>query len=127
MSGPPLEKFAAGPALAARLNMARPSFAGTAREVLSLAEAKDPLALAVVTSAGEALGAAIGQLINVLDPEAVIIGGGLGLATGQFRSSMETAMRTYIWSDLHRDIPLLSAEMGNDAGFIGAALAASSQ
>jgi glucokinase len=127
VSGPPLERFAAGPALAARLNLARPSFAGTAPDVLSLAEAADPLALAVVTSAGVALGAAIGQLINVLDPEAVIVGGGLGLATGHYHSSMATAMRTYIWSDLHRDIPLLSAEMGNDAGFIGAALAASCQ
>ena len=127
VSGLPLEQFASGPAMAARLAMARPSFAGTARDVLSLAETEDSLALAIVTSSGEALGAAIGQLINLLDPEAVIIGGGLGLATGHYRLSLEAAMRTYIWSDLHRDIPLLSAEMGNDAGFIGAALAASCQ
>jgi predicted NBD/HSP70 family sugar kinase len=125
VSGPPLERFAAGPALAARLAMVCPSFAGNSRDVLSLAEAEDALALAIVTSAGEALGAAIGQLINVLDPEAVILGGGLGLAKGHYRFSLESAMRTYIWSDLHRDIPLLSAEMGSDAGFIGAALAAS--
>jgi glucokinase len=127
VSGPPLEQFAAGPALAERLAMERPSFAGNARDVLSSAESDDQLALAIVTSAGEALGAAIGHMINVLDPEAVVIGGGLGLATGPYRSSLETAMRTYIWSDLHRNIPLLSAEMGNDAGVIGAALAASCQ
>ena len=127
VTGPPLEQFAAGPALAARLGIERPSFSGNARDVLSLAEAGDRLALSIVNSAGEALGAAIGQLINVLDPVAVVIGGGLGLATGPYRCSLETAMRTYIWSDLHRNIPLLSAEMGNDAGFIGAALAASCQ
>jgi glucokinase len=122
-----LERFAAGPALAARLAAARPSFVGTAQVALSLADAGDSLALAIVTSAGEALGAAIGQLVNVLDPEVVVIGGGLGLAKGSYRNALETAMRTHIWSDLHRDIPLLSAEMGNDAGFIGAALAASCQ
>jgi glucokinase len=127
VSGPPLEQFAAGPALAARLAMARRSFAGDGRDVLSLAAAEDSLALDVVTTAGEALGAAIGQLINVLDPEAVIIGGGLGLATGHYRRAMDAAIRTYVWSDLHRDIRLLSAEMGNDAGLIGAALAATCQ
>lgn len=124
VTGPPLEQFAAGPALAARLATARPGFVGTARDVLSLADAGDSLALAITTSAGEAVGAAIGQLVNVLDPEAVVIGGGLGLAEGHYRLSLEAAMRRHIWSELHRDIPLLAAEMGNDAGFIGAALAA---
>jgi len=66
-------------------------------------------------------------LVNVLDPEVVVIGGGLGLAKGSYHIALEAAMRAHIWSDLHRDIPLLPAEMGNDAGFIGAALAASCQ
>ena len=124
-TGPPLEQFAAGPAVAARFAAARPDFAGTAPDVLSLAAAGDALALAVVTSAGEAVGAAIGQLVNVLDPEAVIIGGGLGLAGGCYRDSLEAAMRSQIWSDMHRHIPVIAAEMGTDAGFIGAAFAAS--
>ena len=33
-------------------------------------------------------------------------------------------MRAHIWSDFHRDLPVRSAELGNDAGIIGAALAA---
>jgi glucokinase len=125
-SGPPLEQFAAGPALAARLTAARPDFAGAAVDVLALAADGDSLALSIVKSAGEALGAAVGQLVNILDPEAVVIGGGLGLAAGAYRESLESAMRRHIWSDMHRQIPLHSAELGNDAGFIGAASAASS-
>jgi glucokinase len=124
-SGPPLEQFAAGPAVATRFAAVCPGFVGTARDVLSLAAAGDALARAIVTSAGEAVGAAVGHLVNVLDPEAVIIGGGLGLAEGHYRVALEAAMRKHIWSDLHRNVSFQSAEMGNDAGFIGAALAAS--
>jgi glucokinase len=60
----------------------------------------------------------------MLDPEGVLIGGGLGSAEGCYRKSLVDAMRAYIWSDVHRDLPVRSAGLGNDAGFIGAALAA---
>jgi predicted NBD/HSP70 family sugar kinase len=122
--GPPLEQFAAGPALAARLAAERAGFAGTAFDVMSLASAGDDLPLEIVNSAGEALGAAVGQLVNVLDPEAVVVGGGLGLTEGPYRIALDRGLRQHIWSDLHRSVPLLSAEMGNDAGFVGAAIAA---
>lgn len=127
VTGPPLEQFAAGPALAARLTAARPEFAGTAFDVVAEAEAGNAVATGIVESAGAALGAAIAQLVNVLDPAAIVIGGGLGLTGGRYRASLDAALRRYIWSDLHRDLPLLSAELGVDAGFIGAALVAAHQ
>jgi glucokinase len=123
-AGPALEQFAAGPALAARFGASRPGFNGTAFDVVALAEAGDSLARETLASSGSALGAAIGQLVNVLDPEAVVIGGGLGMVGGVFRESLEHALREHIWSDLHRGLPLVSAELGNDAGFIGAAFGA---
>jgi glucokinase len=123
-AGPPLEQFAAGPALALRFGAARAGFTGTAFDVVALAEAGDAAAIETLESAGRALGAAIGQVVNGLDPEAVVIGGGLGMVGGRYRASLETSMREHIWSDLHRDLPLLSAELGNDAGFIGAAFGA---
>ena len=88
-SGPPLEQFAAGPALAARFAELRPGFAGAAPEVVKLADAGDFLAQTVVASAGAALGAAIAHLVNVLDPEAIVIGGGLGLAEGPYREALK--------------------------------------
>jgi glucokinase len=123
-SGPPLEQFAAGPALAARLAVARPGFGGTGADVLALAEEGDEPARAIVASAGRALGAAVAQLVNTLDPAAVVLGGGLGLASGLYRESLDGALRQYVWSNLHRDLPLVPARLGNDAGWIGAALAA---
>ena len=123
-AGPALEQFAAGPALAARFGAARAGFTGTAFDVVALVKSGDPTAQDVVSSAGRALGAAIGQLVNILDPEAVVIGGGLGMVGGLYRESLEVALRDHVWSDLHRNLPLLSAELRNDAGFIGAAFGA---
>jgi glucokinase len=123
LTGPPLEQFASGPAVAARFAATSPGFAGGAPDVLALAESGDPLAQPIVSTAGEALGAAVAQLINVLDPEAVVIGGGLGLAEGLYRDSLQQAMHKHVWSPLHYDVPLLPAKLGNDAGIIGAALA----
>jgi glucokinase len=123
VGGPPLEQFAAGPALAARYGSA----AGcdcSAPDVLARAAAGDASAAAIVSSAGEALGAAIAHLVNVLDPQAVVLGGGLGLEEGLYRQALEESLRRHVWSGLHADLPLVSAQLGADAGLIGAAIAA---
>lgn len=125
-TGPPLEHFASGPALAARYAAQHAGFDGAAADVLARAESGDATAVEIVSSAGTALGAGVAQLVNTLDPEAVVIGGGLGLAAagGLYRKSLEESLRHHVWSDLHRGIPLLFAKLGNDAGWIGAALGA---
>jgi glucokinase len=92
--------------------------------VLELADEGDRSAWTIVATAGRALGAAIAQLVNMLDPQTVVVGGGLGMADGIYRQSLVEALRDHVWSDLHREIPLLSASLGNDAGFIGAAIGA---
>jgi len=124
VSGLPLERYASGPALVARLNQVRPGRVQTGREVAELAATGDAAALGVCQTAGRAAGAAIAQLINVLDPDAVIVGGGLGLSGGAHWDSLQVSAHTLVWSDVHRDIPVLSARLGHDAGWIGAAIAA---
>ncbi|HJS06176.1 MAG TPA: ROK family protein [Pirellulales bacterium] len=122
VAGLPLEQFAGGPALASRLRARLPGFTGAAPDVLALAEAGNPAAIAVIESAGSALGASIAHLFNVLDPEAIVIGGGLGLAGGRYRMKLEEAFLDHVYSDSHRGIPLLASALGVDAGWIGAAL-----
>ena len=119
-----LEELASGPALVARYNQRRPGGATSGQDVLSAAAAGDPDAQAVVKSAGEALHASVALLVNVLDPEAVIVGGGLGLSQGPYWTEFLEATRRHIWSDVHRDLPILRAETGLDAGLIGAAYSA---
>jgi glucokinase len=115
-----LEEIASGPALASRLR-ARGGEASTGQEVFEAAARGEPLAVDVVHSAGEALGSAVGWLVNVLDPGAVVVGGGLGLAGGPYWDAFVPAVRRQIWSDINRNIPLVPALLGVQAGVIGAA------
>ncbi len=118
---PVLEEFASGPALVARYNQLSAGTATRGEDVIAAAEAKDPVAEQVVRSAGEALGNSVGFLVNILDPEAVIVGGGLGSSGGLYWASFVASTRQHIWSDTARDLPILPAALGADAGFIGAA------
>ena len=115
-----LEEIAAGPALVARFNAAA-GHAASGQDVLAAAAAGDARAEQIVASASEALESQIGLLVNTLDPEAVIIGGGLGLSDGPFWEHFIAATRRHIWSNVHRDLPILRAATGTDAGWIGAA------
>ena len=92
--------------------------------MLAAASAGDQAAVKIVATAGEALGASVGWLVNVLDPEAVIVGGGLGTTGGLYWDSFVAATSAHIWADTSRAIPILMAALGPDAGLIGAAVAA---
>lgn len=126
-AGPPLEAFASGPAIAARYSDAAGAGPVTAPDVIQRCRDGDPAAWQVVATAGEALGAAMSQLVNVLDPSAVVLGGGMGLVEGLFRESITSSFKAHVWSEFHRGVPLVSAQLGADAGFVGAALAAAAE
>jgi glucokinase len=119
-----LEDIASGPALVARHNKVKPASASTGNDVLSAATNGDAAALSIVRSAGEALGSSVASLINVLDPEAVIVGGGLGLSEGPYWDSFLQTTRQHIWLETRRSIPIVHAQSGHNAGVIGAAAVA---
>lgn len=119
-----LEELAAGPGLVQQLNRKRPRAAASGHEVLAAAAGGDLDALSVVNTGAEALESVLGLLINVLDPEAVIVGGGLGLSEGPFWDSLITSIRRHIWSDIQRDLPILRAATHQNAGLLGAAATA---
>jgi glucokinase len=62
--------------------------------------------------------------VNLLDPEAVILGGGVGLNDREYRLALEVSMRRNIWLEETWDLTLLDAELGEDAGVVEAARAA---
>lgn len=121
--GPTLEEYASGLGLPARLRRVRPSFTGDARDVMRMGNEGDAEAQLVVTTGGVALGRSVGNLVNCLDPGTVVLGGGLGLAE-RYLQLIDGAMRQQVWSQLHREIPLAAAQLGVDAGLIGAAASA---
>lgn len=119
---PTLEDLASGPALVRRFQAAA-GRAVSGHDVLAAAQAGDPAATDVVRTAAEALAAQLAVLIGTLDPAAVIVGGGLGLSNGPYWETLTTAVRRRIWSDRQRQVPIVHALTGTDAGWIGAALA----
>jgi glucokinase len=83
----------------------------------------DRMAQELMDTAVEALGAGVGSVCNVLDPEAVIIGGGLGLRLGEpYVERIGAAMRPHVFAEAMPDIKL--AQLGDLGGAIGAALLA---
>jgi glucokinase len=82
----------------------------------------DKLAHKLLEEAVEALGAGVASTLNVLDVDAVILGGGLGLRLGEpYRKKIENAMMPHLFSS-EDPPPLLMAELGDLGGAIGAAL-----
>ncbi len=119
-----LEKLAGGPGLVKRFNQLTGTNATGADEVLAAASQGEPSARRVIADAGESLGGMLGTLVNVLDPHAIIIGGGLGSAPGAYFELIDAATRATIWSDTQRDLPIRRASFGADAGLVGAGLVA---
>jgi glucokinase len=119
------EDVAAGRGMVRRMQVRRPdrSF-DRAEEVLAAADAGDEFAQEIVDEGGSMLGTIVAGLINVLDPEAVVVGGGLGLAAGRYRERFEGSLAKHIWAPTSRSTPVLDATLGTDAVLIGAALAA---
>src|SRR6266581_4694981 len=83
--------------------------ATTGQAVLAAASASDAVASQIVRSASEALASQVALLVNVLDPEAVVIGGGLGLSQGPYWEHLIASSRRHIWSVRHRELPILRA------------------
>ncbi len=83
---------------------------------------EDELALALIHRAITALGAGIASACNLLDPEAVVIGGGLGVRFGQtYVERIEAAMAPHLFASDHPPAVHL-ASLGDLGGAIGAAL-----
>ncbi len=118
---PVLEEFASGPGLVASYRAVQGTTVTRGEDVLAAVQAGDAQAAAIVRHAGEAVGVSLGWLVNVLDPEALVIGGGLGTAPGLYWASLVTATRAHIWSDINRELPIVQAALGPDSGIIGAA------
>jgi glucokinase len=85
-------------------------------------ERKDKVATKLIDEAVEALGAGVGSSMNLLDVEAVIIGGGLGIRFGQpMADRIAAAMEPHLFNDTNPpDVKV--ASLGDLGGAMGAAL-----
>lgn len=83
---------------------------------------RDPGALRVLSDLGSWLGQAIGSLVAVLDPELVVIGGGVSAAGDLLLDPIREAYRAHLPAQGFRpELKITAAEFVNDAGVVGAA------
>ena len=85
------------------------------------AQAGDPEAIAFWQAYGRDLGAGLASLIYVLTPEAVIIGGGISASAKFFFPAVQAEIDRRVLASSRAGLQLLPAELGNQAGIVGAA------
>ncbi|HET7139002.1 MAG TPA: ROK family protein [Arthrobacter sp.] len=116
-----VEAIASGPAIhEAYVRLGGEEPASDARGVFALAGAGDPIAIKAVGIGAGAAGQAVGGLANILDPEVVVVSGGLSDAGAPWWRPMERALRTELLPAL-AGLPVLPAKLGNAAAMVGAA------
>lgn len=130
-----IEQYASGGALIRYANEALLANPDKSEEVLSFGEGKlsgtaltkaakagNELALAAFSKQADWLGLACASYSLIIDPQAIIIGGGVVDAGELFLAPVRAAMRKYMpFAESHVPPKIIAAKFGNDAGLIGAA------
>lgn len=116
-----LEQYASGAAIARRYTRMTGEAVDGAREVLARARAHDIRAERVVDSTATAVGAALAWAVHLLDPQMVVLGGGLGASGGPW---CELVGRTYLERSRPEPPPIITALLGANSGVVGAGLVA---
>jgi len=82
----------------------------------------DPVAIELFERVGFWLGVGVASLVTMLDPQVVVIGGGL-VATGELLlGPARESYQRYVFAHAHRTLPaVVPAQLGPDAGMVGAA------
>ncbi len=92
------------------------------RLVTEAAQRGDEVARGVLAQVGRRLGQGIAGLVNVLDPQVVVVGGGAILAGDLLLEPARAAFVDAVEAPEFRpSVPIVAAELGNDAGAVGAA------
>jgi glucokinase len=118
------EDIASGLGIASRYRAASGRSIEGAEDVVRAADAGDEVARRIVDEGGAMLGTIASWLVNVLDPAAIVLGGGLGLATGRYRERFLDRLRAHVWPATSANLPVVEAELGANAAIMGAAMAA---
>jgi glucokinase len=95
-----------------------------AHRLVRLAREGDEQAIELLTGIGRRLGAGIGSLVNIFDPELVVIGGGFAAAGDFLLEPARKVMRREALAPESDRVRIVRAELGTTAGLIGAGLLA---
>ena len=90
--------------------------------VTEAADGGDDVARGILAEVGRRLGEGIAGLVNTIDPQLVVVGGGVAGAGHLLLEPARAAFHDTVEGVDHRPaVPIVAAQLGNDAGAIGAA------
>lgn len=132
-----IEAFCSGPAIARRMKERLAESGQGASKVLALADGSldavtgeivadayrqgDPLAADVLRETADFLAIWAGNVIDMLEPDVLIFGGGVAQVMSGFFGRIRAQLPSWCVNSRCLDIPLLPAKYGSDAGIAGAA------
>jgi glucokinase len=93
----------------------------TPQDIFRLSAEGEAAAGATLDQVGRYLAQAFGIMINLLNLEGCIIGGGISAAGQPLLEAVRKHLPSFTWPNLLRNAQVLLAELGNDAGIAGAA------
>lgn len=130
-----LETEASGAALIKQFQQKRKSGAGSIlplanksiddislEDIIMACNQDDTLAIECVAEIGEKMGKAIAMLINIFNPELVILGGILSTTNDYIRLPIKSTLNKYSLSLVSNDTQLKMSKLGSSAGVTGACL-----
>jgi len=110
--------------LSKRINSETPI---TLDEIIAAVNKEDVLCIEIVEEIGQKLGKQIAGLINIFNPELVIIGGTLSLTVDYMTQPIRTAIRKYSLNLVNKDSVITTSKLKDKAGIIGACMLARSR
>ncbi len=91
-------------------------------DIFEAAKNNDPLAEYILNEFVEALAAAIGSLINIFNPQAIVIGGGILVPNPKIIEQASQKAKNYSFRKPYQECLIIPSYLKNEAGVLGAAL-----
>ena len=92
-----------------------------AKDVFDAAKKGDAFSIDIVDYEAEKLALGIGNLLSILDPEIVVVGGGVALAGDFLFDRVKEKLKDVAFPSILENLKIVAATLGNDAGILGAA------
>jgi len=92
------------------------------KKLFLAARKQDEVAIEILEESARYLGIGLAGVVNLLNPETVVIGGGIADGGAGFVELVAAEIKNRAWSSATEELRIVKARLGNDAGFIGAGI-----